>query len=271
MLLTIRHRTQYSYDAPQNRFTQSLRLTPAPSKSQKILDWQIKADGANLGAAFTDGAGDRILTMTLNEPFEAIDLIVEGRVQTTDTNGVLKGHKEKISPFVYRQNTHLTARDKGLNTLAADLAKGYEPGTLDLAHSMCKEVGKVIRYQSGATDHDVTAAQALAKGEGVCQDHTHTLIALAHANGFAARYVVGYLHSDAEGNSHGASHAWCEIYIDSLGWVGFDATNGCCPDDRYLRIGSGLDAHLAAPIRGIAYGAGAEHMKASVLVEQGQQ
>ena len=40
-----------------------------------------------------------------------------------------------------------------------------------------------------------------------------------------------------------------------LGWVGFDPANRCCPDERYIRLGSGLDAQDAAPIRGISRGA----------------
>ena len=82
---------------------------------------------------------------------------------------------------------------------------------------------------------------------------------------------MGYLHSDADGQSHEASHAWCEIYIQELGWVGFDATNGICADERYLRLGSGLNAHDAAPIRGITFGAGREMMDFSVSVSDAQQ
>ncbi|GAB1364405.1 hypothetical protein MASR1M32_36410 [Rhodobacter sp.] len=42
--------------------------------------------------------------------------------------------------------------------------------------------------------------------------------------------------------------------VPGLGWVGFDPANRCCPDDRYIRLGSGFDARSAAPIRGIARG-----------------
>lgn len=271
MLLNIYHRTHYRYDAPQSRFIQSLRMTPSNCESQKILDWSINVEGAKLDASFVDGSGDRITTLTLPGPFDEIELIVSGQVQTTDTTGILRKHKETISPLVYLRHTRLTARDAALATLAAEVACEYEPGSLDLAHALCNAVAAAIPYQPGVTHHDMTAAEALASGAGVCQDHAHMLIALAQANGYPARYVVGYLHSDAAGKSHGASHAWCEIHIDGLGWVGFDATNNCCPDERYLRLGSGLDAHHAAPIRGIAYGTGEEEMDASVVVECAQQ
>ena len=53
------------------------------------------------------------------------------------------------------------------------------------------------------------------------------------------------------------------------GWVGFDAANRCCPDARYIRLGSGFDAQDAAPIRGIARGPGSETMDVTVVVAPG--
>lgn len=64
-----------------------------------------------------------------------------------------------------------------------------------------------------------------------------------------------------------ATHAWAEIHVDGLGWVGFDAANSCCPDEQYIRLCSGLDADDAAPIRGLAAGgSGAETLDVSVAV-----
>jgi A predicted alpha-helical domain with a conserved ER motif./Transglutaminase-like superfamily len=58
---------------------------------------------------------------------------------------------------------------------------------------------------------DVTLASSptddvLREGKGVCQDFTHLMIALLRFYGVPARYVSGYLHRDAESQSH----AWCE-------------------------------------------------------------
>jgi len=89
--------------------------------------------------------------------------------------------------------------------------------------------------------------------------------------GLPARYVSGYLFADAQGVAHEAAHAWAEVYVAGLGWVGFDPANRCCPDDRYIRLGSGLDAQDAAPIRGIARGMGAESLDVTVAVQALQQ
>lgn len=94
------------------------------------------------------------------------------------------------------------------------------------------------------------------------------MIACAHLHGLPARYVSGYLHSSADGEPHDAAHAWTEIHVGSLGWVGFDAANACCPDARYVRLGSGYDAQDAAPVRGLTVGSGAESMDVRLRVRR---
>jgi len=59
--------------------------------------------------------------------------------------------------------------------------------------------------------------------------------------------------------------------VAGLGWVGFDPANRCCPDDRYIRLGSGLDAQDAAPIRGVSRGKGQESLDVTVAVLSDQQ
>ena len=48
----------------------------------------------------------------------------------------------------------------------------------------------------GITDAHTSAAEALADGKGVCQDHAHIFISAARTLGIPARYVTGYLVMD---------------------------------------------------------------------------
>ena len=89
------------------------------------------------------------------------------------------------------------------------------------------------------------SAEALALGEGVCQDHAHALIAIARERGLPARYVSGYLHVTSDGAAHDAAHAWAEIHVGALGWVGFDAANACCRDWPRSTIGAGYPLRLS--------------------------
>jgi transglutaminase-like putative cysteine protease len=108
---------------------------------------------------------------------------------------------------------------------------------------------------------------ALDIGKAVCQDHTHIFMAAARLAGFPARYVSGYLMMNDQADQD-ASHAWAEVHVDDLGWVGFDVSNGISPDERYVRIAIGRDARDTSPISGFRRGSANEVLSVSLQVQQ---
>lgn len=287
MILTVHHVTTYRYDQPVRGVVQSQRLTPARCEGQRVLAWDIAVSDGVAGGGFRDGAGDWVQSHSARGPLSEISVTVTGRVETADLAGVLRGHRERIPPEAYLRDTGPTRPDVALRDLGREALVGAADA-LDGAHRLSAAVTAAIAYRPGTTEAHTTAAEALSLGEGVCQDHAHALIAAARAQGMPARYVCGYLaaggqtqaqgadgqiqsQEQGEAEAYEAAHAWAEIWVEGLGWVGFDAANACCPDARYIRLGSGLDARGAAPIRGIARGDGAETLSVSVAVAAVQQ
>lgn len=266
MRLTVDHVTRYSYDQPVRGVVQSHRLRPSVCAGQKVISWSVEVEGGQRGGSFRDGAGDLIEAWSVSGPVSEITVTVRGEVETEDLSGVLRGHREIVPATAYLRDTPVTTLDLALSDLAQAVTE--EDGPLALAHGLAAAIADRIAYVAGSTSSQTTAAEALALGKGVCQDQAHALIACARARNLPARYVSGYLQADAEGVTHDAAHAWAEIWIEGLGWIGFDAANRCCPDARYIRLGSGLDAALAAPIRGVARGPGTETMEVRVAVAE---
>lgn len=272
MRLTVEHHTHYRYDTPVRYVVQSLKMTPAQFDGQKILSWSIKAKGCVISSEFTDGNGDIISTLTAVGPVDDVEIVVTGEVETTDMADVLRGHKERAFPEVFLRSTPMTKSSAAIRKLAEKAAKKTKDGNLlERAHALADAVSDAIVFAPGTTDVHTTAADALADGKGVCQDHTHVLLSAARHLGIPARYVSGYLFADLHGKPHEASHAWAELYLPELGWVGFDAANRCCPTDFYIRLGSGLDGQVATPIRGVHTGGANENLDVSVVVAQSQQ
>lgn len=265
MLLTVDHLTRYTYDQPVRGVVQSHRLTPSSCDGQKVLGWNVTVTDGQAGGAFRDGAGDWIAAWSVLGPVQEILVHVKGQVETSDQAGVLRGHKALVRPEVYLRDTFATRADEALRELAQ---AGQGADRLACAHDLMAAVAEAIAYVPGATEARTTASEALRLGEGVCQDHAQVMLACARIIGIPARYVSGYLHALPD-TAHEAAHAWAELYVDGLGWVGFDPANTCCPDDRYIRLGSGFDAQDAAPIRGIARGVGEEHMEVRLSVSAG--
>ncbi len=272
MILSVLHKTRYDFETPVRGVIQSLRLTPAKCESQRVLEWHIDIPGAVMGTTYRDGAGDYVCTASIRAQTRQIEVIVTGRVETIDTAGVLRGHRERVPPRAYLRNTLRTTANRAIHDLVSAALDGQDAANeLEKAHLLMNAISDALPYRPGSTTAHTTAAEAMTEGAGVCQDHTHVLISAAHIAGLPARYVSGYLNATEDQDAHEASHAWAELFVDGLGWVGFDAANRCCPNDNYIRLGSGLDATDAAPVRGLVLGDAQESLDVTVVIEATQQ
>lgn len=266
MLISIRHLTSYTYADPVRYTIQSLRLTPAPFKGQRVSGWTVKVAGAGPLMTFRDGFGNMVHVATIATAHDRLTIEASGRVETSDTSGIVAGLAEPAPPRVYLRETPQTRPDGAIRELAASI---NSKDTLDRLHSLSRAVRNRVEYVPGVTDAHTGAAEALADGKGVCQDHAHIFIAAARTLGVPARYVTGYLVIDADRPSD-AHHAWAEGFVEGLGWVGFDVANGISPTERYVRLAAGLDAGYAAPVIGSRRGGSAETLDVAVEVEQQQ-
>ena len=259
MRLTVRHATTYAYDPPADRCALRLRLYPPSFASQRVLSWKVSVNGQTVPALMTTATGDKESIWTKSNVGEEVLVLAEGEVEVDDTAGVVRGLRDGIRPPVFLRPTPLTEVDEKIEKLAASIA---DAAPLEQMHGLFNAVADAIEYKPATTTSTTTAAQALKAGQGVCQDHAHVFISAARTLKVPARYVVGYLF--APDTKLAETHAWAEAWVKDIGWVGFDAANRLCPTDHYVRLGCGLDAVDAAPIRGNVFGSRQERLSASV-------
>jgi transglutaminase-like putative cysteine protease len=149
-------------------------------------------------------------------------------------------------------------------------AVGGEADDTSRLHELSALVHEQVAYQPGRSDMASTAEDVIEAGAGVCQDHAHVFISAARILGYPARYVSGYLLL-GDTVDQDASHAWAEVWVDALGWVGFDVSNGISPDERYVRVATGLEYRAAAPISGVRYGTGGESLEVELQIRSGRE
>jgi transglutaminase-like putative cysteine protease len=265
MLINVRHVTRYVYAEPVSYTVQSLRLTPAPFKGQRIIDWQVRVTGCPSPLEFRDGFGNTVQLITVATPHRELTVEAGGTVESEDCNGIVAGLGKSVPPRVFLKETPQTRPDAAIRALGASVAAGA--ASVERLHALAAAVRDRVEYVKGATDAHTGAAEALGDGKGVCQDHAHIFISAARTLGIPARYVTGYLVLEGP-EPASANHAWAEAYVEALGWVGFDIANRICPTDRYVRLACGLDAGYAAPIAGSRRGGVGESLNVCVAVQQ---
>lgn len=264
MLLKVLHRTLYSYDAPVSYALQRLRLRPQSGRTQTVRSWEVDIVGASEEVRFLDHFGNETQLVSISGGGRSIEITARGEVQMQDTAGITGPHTGFAPLWLFEQETTLTSA----GPLVRDLAQTVtETGDVEKLHSLSNIIRERVVYATGTTDVDTTAEDAVARGEGVCQDHSHIFLAAARQLGYPARYVSGYLMLN-DVTEQVATHAWAEAHVPGLGWVAFDVSNGISPDERYVRLATGRDYRDAMPVSGIRLGQSQELLEVHITVEQ---
>lgn len=266
MLLSIRHVTSYRFEHPVAHGLQRLRLKPKPTHGQQVLDWTMDLDGVRFEAEYDDHNANHTALVSVEPGAQGVTIACSGTVETADRAGIVGPHVGNLPLWALLGQTPLTRPGAKMRAFAQSFAAPGGP-SVDMLHRLSQAILGEVRYETGQTDSETTAEEAMAVGIGVCQDHTHVFIGCARLLGVPARYVSGYLMMDDRVEQE-AGHAWAEAHIAGVGWIGFDVSNGISPDARYVRVATGQDFREAAPITGLSYGAGDSDLKVCLAVEQ---
>lgn len=265
MILSIKHTTSYSYEEGLTHAQQQIRLKPSSNLLQKVLNWDVDVEGGQIELIYPDQFDNQTMLIQAKCGQNKIRITAHGKVETIDKIGVLDGKNELIPPGYFVKKTPRTLAGAGIKSIAGKV--GSKTNLIKELHSLSNIILKAVPYCSTITTTETTAEEAFKAGVGVCQDHAQIFISVLRHLSIPARYVSGYLLTE-DSVSHEASHAWSEVFIKGLGWVGFDVSNGVSPDERYVRLAVGLDSFDAAPIRGIRVGGQNESMLVSLQIQQ---
>ena len=266
MKLHISHLSKYKFSRQLSYGVQRLRLKPQSNKNQTVDSWSLNVKGGIQHFEYLDHHQNLCTFVTLNSDSQEIVISVKGEMTTSETYGILGNDKPKTKTWMYELYTPKTKPGRFLKSFCKKwLDVNYSE--LDLCHFLAENIRKLIVFQKGSTDVNTSAEDAFKRKSGVCQDFTHIFISCMRFLGFPVRYVSGYLKIDGE-NEQEATHAWADVFIKDLGWVGFDVANGISPDSRYIVLANGFDFFDASPIHGLHLDSQNISLDVSVSVQQ---
>ncbi len=261
MRIRVDYTTAYDYAEQAHHVVQLLRVEPCVHDGQHVVSWRIDVDCDGHLRRGRDSFGNIVHMFYADAPLRALTLRVSGEVDTSETHGLVRGGAETLPLAVWRRDTPLTMPDAAIASFARAQVRD---GTLATCHALAGAIHARVTFDTDATHSHTDAAHAFALAAGVCQDQAHIFLAAARHLDIPARYVSGHLVRSDGMVTQPAAHAWAEAWIENLGWVGFDPTNGVSPTEAYLRVAVGLDYLDAAPVRGTRRGGGVETMSVSV-------
>lgn len=290
MIFEISHRTAYTSPTPASEAYLELRLHPPDTAHQTVLERALRIDPGGDVSPFEDYFGNRAEFFSLPSRHRTLTITNELLVRThpqplpeaalqvavQEARQIFASASDLV--FDYLQPTELVPASRDSHAWARKhLPAGATLG--DALRAANHAVYAAFRYESGSTEVGTPLELVWAQRRGVCQDFTHILLSILRAGGLPARYVCGYIETDAPPTLPGqprrrrlvgsvATHAWVEVLVPGLRWLALDPTNDKLCDERHVAMSVGRDFRDASPIRGTFKGGGGQHMKVSVSMRR---
>jgi transglutaminase-like putative cysteine protease len=246
MRARIRNETSYTFDPPAKFVIQTLRMTPRNHEGQHVISWRMDVDVDCRLKASEDTFGNVTHTFSVDGPIATMTIVAEGEVETFDNAGIVRGAIERFPAELYCRDTDHTLASNELRAFALECGS-VATSPLDALHRLMDTLHETLKIDPDATgDTFRTAADAYAAEAIAATDASQVFVSASRFLGHPSRVVEGYVLS-AEGQPK--SHSWAESFVEDLGWIGFDASMGACPQESHVRVAVGLDRLGVAPVR----------------------
>ena len=246
----IHQRITYRYEGPVRSLEQRLVVQPRSvhgdqrriNRRLTVIDATPRHVDVNV-----DAFGNTVVTLTIPQVEREVTFVTSSIVERDARHGPHLVPATMLEDRRLLDPTPLTGPDRTINLLAEELAASGRSGAA-LASAANECVHNALSYEHGATSVRTTAAEALARGAGVCQDYAHVLLALTRRLGLPSRYISGQM------LGFGGSHAWVEVIVpDGHGQgrvLSLDPTHGRTTGFEYVTVAVGRDYADVAPLSG---------------------
>ncbi|HWU60913.1 MAG TPA: transglutaminase family protein [Ensifer sp.] len=282
-MLSIRHRTTYSFREDVSLSPHRLMLRPREGRELRLLSHEISTSPPAELSWSNDVFGNAIASATFQT--RARSLVVDSTAIVDLTASAWPVFDIAASaihyPFAYADGdwTDLGAlgvqQYEDIDGRLAAWARGFVAGsptdTLSLLKDISLGIASSISYQSREEEGTQTPLGTLERGWGSCRDFAVLFVETVRSLGFGARIVSGYLFNPGGSLTgsigDGSTHAWAEVFIPGAGWITFDPTNRSMGSANLIPVAVARDIANAVPVSGSFTGATDAFVSMDVAVE----
>lgn len=269
-ILTVTHRTVYTYAEPVEFGEHRLMFRPRDSHDLRLLDTTLAISPPAAVRWLHDVFGNSIAIARFDAPADTLELTSTFSAQHYPLpvqEVTLEAYAERY-PFSYSADEvadlgrtterHYSDPEHQVDLWAREFVDAApDRGTMAILLAMNQAIHDRFSYsrrvELGTQEPTVT----LATGGGTCRDYALLMIEAARSLGFAARFVSGYLYDERLVGGvtqalvgSGETHAWAQIYLPGAGWIEFDPTNALVGGNNLIRIAVARDPAQAIPLAG---------------------
>ena len=278
---SIRHLTRFRYANPVSESIMETRMHPRSDSNQHCLTFSLSVSPRCRVFTYRDQFGNNVHHFDIPGDHNQLVIVAESVVEQQPIPEVpaflaaeawqaLDAMIEAGDYWEMLLPSHFVAETPALLDLARRMEMVRRDDPLTLVRELNLRLFEYFDYVPRSTRVDSPIDEAILNARGVCQDFAHTMLALLRHVRIPARYVSGYPYrgrEDHDRSTPDATHAWVDVLLPHLGWVGFDPTNNLITHHRHIRTAVGRDYADVPPTHGIFRGNAASELYVAVHVE----
>ena len=274
-LIHLTHTTHYRFDQPVKLGTHRFYLRPRDGFDVRIRSSQLQVDPKASIVWRRDAFGNSVAEASFKGETEWLTITSEAVLEQYFQQGPqLPQCKSEsfvatdpaLRPFL---SNFLDVEDVALKRLEGWLLLSETAGMpavidrlADIASSIKARLRYVRREEPGIQD----PIETLTRGSGSCRDFAWLMMVVLRQQDWPTRFVTGYLTSSAHPDASGATHAWLEVYLNDLGWVGVDPTCGDLVRGKHIAVATSQRPDQLPPVAGSFMGPSQTHSTLEVSV-----
>lgn len=278
---SIRHLTRYRYSHPVSESIMETRMHPRSDSNQHCLTFSLSVSPRCRVFTYRDHFGNNVHHFDIPGEHNQLVIVAESVDEqqpmpevpgflSTDAWQALDAIVDAGDYWEMILPSEFAVETPALLNLAKQLEVTRRDDPLVLVQELNRRLFEYFEYVPQSTRVDSPIDEAILNRSGVCQDFAHTMIALLRLVRIPSRYVSGYLYRSREDHDRStpdATHAWVDVLLPQLGWVGFDPTNNLIAHHRHIRTAVGRDYSDVPPTHGIFRGKTSSELYVAVHVE----
>ncbi|MCZ2722340.1 transglutaminase family protein [Marinomonas sp. 15G1-11] len=207
-----------------------------------------------------------------------LTLTVESHLQTSDYNPfdfIIYPDSFSRTPFIYSDSQYQilyaylqkVALTPDLINYAEKILNNVHYNTIEFVTHLTSQIHNdfIVEYRENGPPLTPDATFDIKKGS--CRDLSWMQISMLRHYGIASRFVSGYFYFETERPIY-ELHAWVEVFIPGIGWLGFDPSHGILTGNTHFSVASGATPENTMPVSGGLRGSATSTLSTTLIIER---
>ena len=267
MLLEVRHVTRYQYDEMVRESVMEVWMQPAKRTNQRLVSFELEVEPPAQLFSYADNFGNAVYHFDVPQPHERLTIVARSAVEISRRRPLpdildrgewdrLKSDFVRGEHFDFLHPHGYAGPGAALDAFVAEkkLDELREPqSAARRARALAYCLRKSFGYEAGVTRADLPDRRRAEVTQGGLpgfrpRDDRHLLV-VGRPGALRFRATCSTDRKSGDRSDPDATHAWVEVFLPSLRWIGLDPTNDIIAGERHIACAVGRDYRDVPPPR----------------------